>query len=181
MEFYEETRTKDGRALVIRATEKEYAAEYLDYFVKAHSETDFLTTYPDESSRDVESTEKNLKELKASDNAAEICALVDGKLVGSAGFSMVHDRAKTRHRADFGISIVKDYWGLGIGEKLTRACIELAKKAGYLQLELEVVAENVSAINLYKKLEFVEFGRNPKAFHTRAGRWQELILMRLEL
>ena len=42
----------------------------------------------------------------------------------------------------------QEYWGLGIGRALTEACIEYAKRAGYAQLELEVVAENSSAIGL---------------------------------
>lgn len=40
------------------------------------------------------------------------------------------------HRAEFGISIAKEFWGLGIGQALTAACIDCARKAGYAQLEL---------------------------------------------
>lgn len=57
----------------------------------------------------------------------------------------------------------------------------MCEKAGFLQLELEVVAENENAIKLYQKYGFVEFGRNPRGFKTREGKWQELVLMRLEL
>ena len=64
---------------------------------------------------------------------------------------------------------------------MTVACIECAKEAGYAQLELEVVAENRSALALYKSVGFVEYGRNPKGFRSRLTGWQELILMRLEL
>ena len=57
----------------------------------------------------------------------------------------------------------------------------LDKKHGYEQLELEVVAENTSAVALYKKAGFVEFGRNPKGFKSRISGYQELVSMRLEL
>ena len=43
------------------------------------------------------------------------------------------------------------------------------------------IAENENAIKLYQKYGFVEFGRNPRGFKTREGKWQELVLMRLEL
>ena len=79
-----------------------------------------------------------------------------------------------------GIAIEKAYWGRGIGKALMLACIECAKNAGYLQLELEVVADNASAVRLYESVGFREFGRNPRGFRARSG-WQELILMRLEL
>ena len=108
-------------------------------------------------------------------------ALVDGILVGSAGNHALSTREKLRHRADFGISILREYWGQGIGAALTGACIDCAKEAGFRQLELEVVGDNETAVRLYKKYGFVEYGRNPRGFLTRDGRWQELVLMRLEL
>ena len=64
---------------------------------------------------------------------------------------------------------------------LTEACIECAKKAGYAQLELEVVAENKTAIALYENVGFEEYGRNPKGFRSRFTGWQEVVLMRLDM
>ena len=64
---------------------------------------------------------------------------------------------------------------------MTEACMECAKAAGYAQMELEVVAENRTAIALYESVGFVEYGRNPKGFRSRLTGWQELVLMRLEL
>ena len=75
----------------------------------------------------------------------------------------------------------KAYWGLGVGRALTGACIECARTAGYVQLELMAVAENKAALALYKSVGFVEYGRNPKGFRSRSTGWQELVLMRLEL
>ena len=106
---------------------------------------------------------------------------MDGVVVGNAGITSLGTRYKVRHRAEFGISILKEFWGLGIGKALTNVCISCAKEAGYEQLELEVVAENTSAVALYKKAGFVEFGRNPKGFKSRISGYQELVSMRLEL
>lgn len=64
---------------------------------------------------------------------------------------------------------------------MTKACIKCAEEAGYAQLELNVVADNQSAIRLYKKMGFVEYGRNPKGFRSRRSGYQELIYMRLDL
>ena len=111
----------------------------------------------------------------------ELLAFVDGAIVGSAGVTCVGRKEKICHRAEFGISVDKAYWGLGIGRALTEACIECAKNAGYAQLELEVVAENRSAIALYESVGFEEYGRNPKGFRSRLTGWQEVVLMRLEL
>ena len=181
MEYSFEWNLRDGRRCVLRNAEETDAESFLTYFVKAHGETDFLLTYPDESVQNVDDIRERLKSQKNSANNVEICAFVDGVLAGSAGFDIIGGKDKLRHRADFGISILREFWGLGIGSALTEACIECAEKAGYLQLELEVVADNTRAIELYKKYGFVVFGRNPLGFRTREGKWQELVLMRLEL
>jgi len=60
-------------------------------------------------------------------------------------------------------------------------CIECAKSAEYIQLELNVVADNTKALSLYRKFGFVEYGRNPKGFNSHLSGFQELIYMRLEL
>ena len=44
-----------------------------------------------------------------------------------------------------------------------------------------MVANNASALALYKKFGFVEYGRNPKGFRSRNTGYQELVLMRLAL
>ena len=181
MDCYRQTTTKDGRPLILRSASGADAEEYLLYYNTAHGETDFLTTYPDESRHSVQSMAERLEKARFSDRELELCAFVNGKLVGSAGFAPVRERDKTRHRAELGISILKEYRGLGIGFALMKACLALAGEAGYLQAELEVVAENERAVCLYKKLGFIEYGRNPRAFLTREGKWQEVLLMRREL
>ena len=61
------------------------------------------------------------------------------------------------------------------------ACIECARAAGYVQLELNAVAENARALSMYEKAGFVEYGRNPKGFYSRLSGFQEVVHMRLEL
>ena len=152
-----------------------------DNFNLTHGETDYLLSYPDENSFDVMQESQFLKEKSESKNEIEIVAIVDNVVVGTAGLEAVGKKYKIRHRAEFGISVAKEFWGLGIGQALTTACIECAKVAGYDQLELNVVAGNVRALSIYKKAGFVEYGRNPKGFHSRLAGFQEVIYMRLEL
>ena len=101
-----------------------------------------MLSYPDENSYDPEQESHFLEEKTNSPNGIEIVAIVNGRVVGTAGIEAVGTKYKVRHRAKFGISVLKEYWGLGLGKALTRACIECAREAGYVQLELNVVAEN---------------------------------------
>ena len=181
MNYSKSILTKDGRECLIRAATADDAEAMLDVFIKTHEETDFLASYADETSMTVESERKFLDGLEKSENEVEVMAFIDGKAVGTAGINKIGSKSKTSHRAEFGVCVLKDFWGLGIGRALTEICIECAKKAGYAQLELEAVAENASAIELYKNVGFVEYGRNPRGFRSRLVGWQELVLMRLEL
>lgn len=172
---------KDGRKYCLRNGTENDAHEVLDVFNLTHAETDYLLTYPDENSFTVEQEGAFLKEKTESSNEIEIVAVVDGKIAGTAGIDAVGNKYKTKHRAEFGIGIAKEFWGLGLGRALTEACIECAKEAGYTQLELDVVSDNASAISLYKKVGFVEYGRNPKGFNSRISGYQELVYMKLDL
>lgn len=181
MRYHETIRLKDGRVCCLRNADQNDGAAVLDIFLCSHAQTDYLRTYPDESTMNAEQEGRYLQEKTESDNEIEIVAEVDGKIVGSGGIECVGPFEKVRHRAEFGVSVDREFWGFGIGRALTEACIECAKRAGYVQLELDVVADNERALALYRSLGFVEFGRNPLGFRSRISGWQELVLMRLEL
>lgn len=182
MEYRETAMLKDGRDCLLRNGTSDDGQAMLDIFVQAHGETDFLLTYADECTMTVEDEADYLRQKTEDPREIELVAVVDGEIVGSAGIEAVDARKeKVRHRAEFGISVIRKYWGLDIGRALTSACIACARRAGYKQLELNVVADNESAISLYGSEGFVEYGRNPRGFLTREGRWQEVVLMRLEL
>lgn len=129
----------------------------------------------------VQSEADYLQSKAESEREVEILALVDGKVVGTAGIDAIGNRVKVRHRADFGISIAQVFWGLGIGTALLNACIDCARKAGFTQLELQVVEENKQGISLYEKAGFTVYGENPRGFRTKDGRFQAVKLMLLEL
>lgn len=172
---------KDGRNCVLKNATAADAEEVCRAFRLTHDETDFLLSYPDENTMEIEMERIYLSSKEESDGEIEICAFVDGRLVGTAGIDAVGRAEKVSHRAELGISIEKDFRGIGIGRALTEACIECARIAGYEQLELDVVSDNVAAVNLYKNLGFIEYGRNPKGFRSRKTGWQELVLMLLPL
>ena len=172
---------KNGMECILRNGEESDSKSVIDNFRLTHGETDYLLSYPEESTFDEEQEGKFLKEKSESENEVEIVAFVNDEVAGTAGIESLGSKYKIRRRADFGISVAKKYWGLGIGKALMEACIECARKAGYLQLELTVVAENIRAVAMYEKAGFVEYGRNPKGFCSKATGFQELIYMRKEL
>ena len=172
---------KNGIEALLRNGDAADGLAVFENFNLAHAETDYLLSYPDENSYDPDKEATFLEEKTKSPNEIEIIAIIDGKIAGTAGIEAVGEKYKVKHRAEFGISILKEYWGLGLGRALAMACIQCAKDAGYEQLELDVVSENERALSLYRSLGFVEFGRNPKGFKSRTAGYQEVIYMLLEL
>ena len=181
MEYSRQIVLKNGQTAILRSGVESDGAAVLEQFNQTHGETDYLLSYPNENSFDAAREGKFLKRKAESDNEVEIIALVDGRVVATAGIDAIGAKYKLRHRAEFGISVLQAYWGLGVGRALLDACIECARKAGYTQLELEVVAENARAIAMYQRAGFVEYGRNPRGFNSRISGYQELVSMRLEL
>ena len=172
---------KNGMECYLRNGTENDGQAVLDNFNLTHGQTDYLLSYPDENGFDVIQETQFLKEKLESENEAEIVAICNNTIVGTAGIEAIGTKYKIKHRAEFGISVAKEFWGLGIGQALMAACIECARTAGYIQLELNVVAENTRALSIYKKAGFIEYGRNPKGFYSRISGFQEVISMRLEL
>ena len=168
-----------GQELLVRNAVASDARALRDTMRRAHAQTDYLLSYPDEQSVDDEQEARSLEETERSGNEVELVAIIDGRIVGSAGVSAVRSRRKVAHRARFGISILKEYWGMGIGRVLMEASINCARQAGYTQLE--VVADNQRALSLYRRAGFEEYGRNPRGYRSASVGYQELVYMRLEL
>ena len=172
---------KNGKEAILRNGEFADGEAVFVNFNETHAETDYLLSYPDENSFNAQQEAEFLKNKTESPNEIEIVALVDGVVAGTAVIEAVGAKHKLKHRAELGIAILKEYWGLGLGKALMEACIECAKEAGYTQLELNVVAENERAVVLYRKMGFVEYGRNPRGFNSRVSGYQEVVYMLLEL
>ncbi len=178
MEYFKTLVLKNGKKCIIRNGLPEDGKAVLDNFILSHAETDNMLSYPDEIDKTPEQESAFLLEKLQSPNEVMIVAEVDGRITGVSGIDCVGTKYKMRHRAVFGIHVEKAFWGLGIGRAMTQACIECAVRAGYSQLELDVVSDNKAAFELYRSEGFTEFGRNPRGFKSRSGDWQELVLMR---
>lgn len=172
---------KGGVELLVRNAVASDARALRETTQRTHAQTDYLLSYPDEQSIDDEQEARSLAETERSGNEVELVAILDGRIVGSAGVAAAGSRRKVAHRARFGISVLKEQWGMGIGRVLTEACIDCARRAGYAQLELDVVADNERAMSLYRRAGFEEYGRNPRGYWSSSTGFQELVHMRLEL
>jgi RimJ/RimL family protein N-acetyltransferase len=153
------------------------AEEMLDYLYKSAGETNNLSRYPEEISTNLEDEKKYISKQFESEKSFDISAFVDGRLIGISTVFGLGNKIKTVHRAGYGISILKQYWNMGIGTMLTGYCLEMAKKIGYEQIELSVVEDNTGAINIYEKNGFKLCGTIENAEKLKDGSYQNLNMM----
>ena len=182
MRFQEETFIgKNGKIYTLRSPVETDAAQMMDYLKTTAAETEHGLSYPEELDFSVEEEAVFIANAASGAGSIMISAFDGDKLVGNASLACIINRKKTAHRAEFGIAILKSDWGQGLGRKLVSELISAATRAGYSQLELEVVATNHSAISLYKKLGFEVYGERPNSFKLKNGTYSNELLMVLDL
>ena len=168
---------KDGRKCVLRPNSPEFAEQMIEYLKVTSGETEFLLRYPDEVNYTLDSEKEILGRILEDPYAIMMVAVVDGKVAGNGAINGIGDKRKIRHRCSMAIALYKEFWGLGIGSAMIDYMTELAAEIGWHQVDLEVVAENEQAFNVYKKCGFIESGRRHNALLFDDGTYHDEILM----
>lgn len=139
------------------------AALLLDYLKTVGSETDNLTFGAEGLPFTVEQETQLLKRTAHDPRSRFFLALDGERIVGNA---CVDGSANPRfqHRRSLAITVLREYWGNGIGSALMERMIAFAKQTGAELLTLEVRADNARAKALYAKHGFTRFGTFPKYF-----------------
>lgn len=181
MEFNHIATLNNGEKCVLRHAVGADARAVLDHMKKTFAQTDFLLRYPDEMTMTAEQEAAFLENYAVSMDSLMLCAELNGKIVGVAGLNPVGRMDKLRHRAEFGISVQKDFWGIGIGRALVDDIICAARKIGYTRLELDVMSTNERAAALYEKMGFIAYGKNERAYRLRDGGYMAAVLMGMDL
>lgn len=141
------------KTLILKSPDDSDAEAILKYLKQVTGETPFLLRTPEECVETVQSEILFIQNINQHPTQVMILAILDSKIVGIANVGL-KTRLKVRHRATLGISVQKQYWGLGIGSLLMDHLIDLAKAMGAERLELEVIEGNERAISLYQKKGF---------------------------
>lgn len=83
-----------------------------------------------------------------------LVAIVEGQLVGMVDVWPIA-RPRRKHAGAIGICVHEEWQGKGVGAALMQAIVDLADNwLNLTRLELEVFADNTTAINLYKRFGF---------------------------
>lgn len=147
-----------GKKVIIRKVNKSDAKALVEYINIIGGQSDFLTFGAGEFNVSIEDEEKIIEDSLRKDNKLFIIAEYKGEVIGNLDFSG-GSRQRTAHIGDFGVSVLKEYWGNKIGEELVNYLINWSKQTGIIRkINLRVRTDNKRAIYLYKKLGFIEEG-----------------------
>jgi len=171
---------RNGEVLLIREAQKKDAAQVLEYVNRIAGETNFLTFGLGEFNFSLEQEEQFIESHLNSDNKLFMIAEIDQEFVGSLGFTG-GDRPRIRRTGEFGCSVLKEYWRLGISSILLESLIQWAKSAGIIKkLNLRVRPDNDRAIGLYERFGFVREGLITREYFVN-GRFYDNVFMGLQI
>ncbi|ADL53899.1 GNAT family N-acetyltransferase [Clostridium cellulovorans] len=162
--------------VTLESAKGEDAALLILFIKKADSETDFLLRESDEFNISYENEKKFIDDKRKNENELFITAKIDGEVVGTLGFAGSSFR-RGKHKGQFGIVVLREYWGYGIGSKMLNLLIEWADNVGLVKIALEVDADNERAIKIYKKFGFEVEGILKYNKHMGQGVYKDSILM----
>ena len=170
---------KDGRKGVIRTAEEADTENILKQIASVLEEAEFtITTYPEDGADfTVEKEREWVKNHMEGDGKLLVVAEVNGEIVGSADLHN-GERRRIQHVATVGITVLKEFRSLSVGKALMETLIKWASEHPVIEkIGLGVFSNNAGAINLYKKLGFVEEGRKVKEIKIDSDSYVDSILM----
>ena len=143
--------------LVFREAEIDDAEEMISYLNIIGGESDNLMHGSEGFKVPVEAVKRRIQASHDADNSIIMIVLAGEKIIARAELDGCSG-ARLHHNARFSISVRKDYWNMKIGTMLMTKIIERAGKMNLRNIELEVIAENKTAIALYHKMGFSDVG-----------------------
>ncbi len=150
--------SRDGRTLMIRETRGRDARAVLEYLDLTSQETDFLTFGPGEFNLTEKEEFDYFDKCRAAQNCLYLLSLLDGTVIGTLSFE-AGSRPRIQHAGEFGISVLRKYWGIGVASSLIDSLLEWSIDGNIIRkINLRVRADNHRAIILYKQKGFVVEG-----------------------
>ena len=162
---------------IVRAQEQD-ADALLEYLKIVGGETENLSFGAEGVPLNVEAERAYLDGQVQSHNNIQLLAKINDEIIGTASLNRQQNRMS--HRAEFGISVKKAWWGCGVASTLMKYILAFARKTGVEQINLEVRSDNERAIALYKKFGFHKLCTFPGFFKIN-GELVDFDFMNLDL
>lgn len=148
---------KNNKMLIIRELNPDDAEEVLKYTSSVGSETDFLTFGSEGVSYTIDQEKIFLRNTQETKRNYMIGGFLDDRLVSVVNIAS-SQKDRLSHKSDIGISVLKEFWNMGVGSSMMEFIISLCRKDNFRKIDLLVNEENERAIKLYEKYGFIKEG-----------------------
>jgi len=155
---------KTGKQIIFRNLAPEDAESFLQFRLQVPQDSTNTMQYVGMKFPTLEETAKRLETQLADRTTLNIGAFDSGKVVGYLNFRMPNpDHPWVQHLGQFGMMILKEYWGHGIGKRLLDLQELHAKSIGISRIEAMVRTKNDRGIKLYEHNGYKIEGTRRKA------------------
>ncbi len=151
--------------ILIREAVPDDAEKMISYLNQVGGESDNLLHGANDFNVPIEGVKRKLAMSNDSDNSIVLIALENEQIIARAELAGYYP-ARIHHRAQFSISVRKDYWNQGIGTEMIKHIVEQAQKMKIRVIELEVISDNERGIHLYHKMGFTDIGTYKDYFNV---------------
>jgi ribosomal protein S18 acetylase RimI-like enzyme len=166
----------NGTTYIIRSAINKDAKELSEIRLQIDGETENLDREKGEAFIDIQGFEQLIKTDTDNKKNLFLVAVVHDRIVG---FSRCEGNLLKRfaHKVEFGVCVLKDYWGYGIGKNLLKESISWADSNGIKKITLNVLETNEKAIDLYKKFGFKTEGILKNDKFLSGGQYYNTVVM----
>jgi len=160
----------------IRAMREDDASELCTLLPKMHAESQWLNYMPGEFDKDEQWERNFIHEQQTKHASILLVAEAKGAIVAIAGAGSPEFK-RYAHHAELGLSILKDFWGKGLGRKLMNLLIEWGRTCNLHKMYLKVFDGNERAIGLYRSMGFNVEARLKDDFAKNDGNYGDTLIM----
>ncbi|MRH44459.1 GNAT family N-acetyltransferase [Aquibacillus halophilus] len=166
----------NGLSYIVRSAVEKDAINLSKVRLQVDGETENLDREKGEAYIDESGFKQLIKEDSEIHNNLFLVAEANEKIVG---FSRCEGNKLKRmsHKIEFGICVLKEYWGNGIGKNLLKESINFADSNGIKKITLKVLETNIQAIKLYEENGFEVEGILKRDKILSDGNFYNTILM----
>jgi RimJ/RimL family protein N-acetyltransferase len=161
----------------IRPVRVEDAEAVLSIQREVVGEKDYFIAISEEFNKTTEEHQEWIQKIIEHERETMFVAEIEGKVVGWIVFKS-QERKRMHHTGSFAIMLQKDCRNKGIGKLLIHELLRWAEEHPIIEkVSLGTFSTNSRAIELYKKLGFVEEGRKVNEFKFNENEYVDDVLM----
>ncbi|MBW3111701.1 GNAT family N-acetyltransferase [Bacillus sp. MCCB 382] len=161
---------------IIRSAREEDAHQLSEVRLQVDGETENMDRERGEAYIDEEGFRKIIKQDSESPRNLFLVCEVEDRI---AGFSRCEGTSLKRaaHKVEFGVCVLQEFWGYGIGKNLLKMSIRWADDNDIKKITLNVLETNKKAIMLYKNNGFEVEGVLKRDKLLSDGRYYDTVVM----